>query len=51
MIAGGNADITSGLATMVLVFYRDNAAIDITIAQTAVMNSIAIRPQAKETGD
>lgn len=51
MIVGGNADIASGLVRMVLVFSRDSAAIDITIVQTVVTNSIAIRPQAKETED
>lgn len=42
MIAYGNAEMTSGLVTMVLVFIRNDDAIGDLIVQTVAMNLIVI---------
>lgn len=51
MIANENAEITSGLATMVLVFVCSSDAMHGSIVLTVVMNKTATLPQAKEKGD
>lgn len=51
MIANENAEITSGLVTMVHVFICNNDAIHGSIVLTVAMNKTAILHQAKEKED